>query len=131
MGSLVGHIGEETPTYEVLSKTSEYEIRRYGPRLEVCTSMEEGVDEGAPFRRLAGYIGVLSKPQNESKTAQKPETIAMTAPVVMKPKPEPIAMTGKNSSLTFQYVYNTYTCYIVYLQNIILLHIYMYIFKPL
>ena len=39
-------------------------------------------------RRLAGYIGVTSQPQNKSR-----ESIAMTAPVITIPKAESIAMT--------------------------------------
>ena len=78
-----------------------YEIRRYGTRYAIKAAFDNvppaagddtsanaknkknngGRDDGtrSPFMKLAGYIGVLSEPQNEGK-----EGIAMTAPVAMQ-----------------------------------------------
>ena len=83
MGSAIGKITEELPRHEVVAKTAAYEIRRYAPCVVVETSytsrrgMMEG-DQGGPFMRLAKFIGVMAKPENEAA-----EPIAMTAPVLM------------------------------------------------
>ncbi|TKY63399.1 Heme-binding protein [Spatholobus suberectus] len=82
MGSVFGKITVETPKYEVIKSTSEYEIRKYAPSVvaEVTydPSQFKGNKDGG-FTVLANYIGALGNPQNA-----KPEKIAMTAPVITK-----------------------------------------------
>ena len=94
MGMVFGIQREEEPSYTVLldrTSTSSgnvhtlpYEIRQYGTRYAIETAFENssggnGDETRSPFMKLAGYIGVLSDPQNESR-----EGIAMTAPVAMQ-----------------------------------------------
>lgn len=86
--SVFGHRTEETPSYQVLEKSQNFEIREYAPYLEATTKVQgsfEGSQKEA-FRILADYI--FGK--NE-KSAQ----ISMTAPVVMaEPNAEKISMTA-------------------------------------
>ena len=114
MGMVFGIQREEEPSYTVLldrtstsngySQTLPYEIRQYGTRFAIETAFEDSTGDNtgkeetrSPFMKLAGYIGVMSDPQNESK-----EGIVMTAPVAMqrgsdaneKNKGEKIAMTA-------------------------------------
>lgn len=83
MGSVFGKISEEVPKHEVIDKKAAYEIRRYAPCVVAETSysslkgMMEG-DQGGSFMKLAKFIGVMAKPQNETAAP-----IAMTAPVLM------------------------------------------------
>ena len=85
MGSVLGKVTEELPRHDVVKKAASgfYEIRRYAPAVVAETSyatkkgMFEG-DQGGSFMRLAKYIGVMAKPQNDTTTA-----ISMTAPVLM------------------------------------------------
>ena len=84
MGSIIGKITEELPKHEVLGKTAAYELRRYAPCVVAETSFASskgmfGGDQGGSFMRLAKFIGVMAKPQNEQA-----EPIAMTAPVLMQ-----------------------------------------------
>nr|KYP67703.1 hypothetical protein KK1_024055 [Cajanus cajan] len=92
MGLIFGKISVETPKYEVIKSTSEYEIRKYAPSVvaEVTydPSQFKGNKDGG-FTVLANYIGALGNPQNT-----KPEKIAMTAPVITKDSGEKIAMTA-------------------------------------
>ena len=72
----------ETPTYEVLRRIDEVEIRLY-PKLILATVSEAGVR--APFRILFEYIsGGNSGGSKISMTAPviTPERIDMTAPVI-------------------------------------------------
>lgn len=112
MGMVFGIQREEEPSYTVLlDRTSTstgnihtpYEIRQYGTRYAIEAAFEnsngDNQDETrSPFMKLAGYIVVMSDPQNEGK-----EGIAMTAPVAMQrernghdtaKKGEKIAMTA-------------------------------------
>ncbi|KAL3753708.1 hypothetical protein ACJRO7_001016 [Eucalyptus globulus] len=90
MGSVLGRISVETPKYQVLSSSAEYEIRHYAPavvaEVTYTPSQFDGSRDGG-FRVLADYIGALGNPKNA-----KPEKIAMTAPVITKS--EKIAMTA-------------------------------------
>ncbi|XP_014515896.1 heme-binding-like protein At3g10130, chloroplastic [Vigna radiata var. radiata] len=118
MGLVFGKISVETPKYEVIKSTSEYEIRKYAPCVvaEVTydpSQFKENKDGG--FMVLANYIGALGKPQNT-----KPEKIAMTAPVITMDSGgggEKIAMTApvvtkdgggedgkKNKIVTMQFI---------------------------
>ncbi|KAL9273529.1 Heme-binding-like protein [Drosera capensis] len=86
-----GKITVETPKYEVVKSTDEYEIRQYAPAVVAEVTFDEKKENG--FLVLANYIGALGKPQNA-----RPEKIAMTAPVVTKAAAaaaaEKIAMTA-------------------------------------
>jgi len=92
MGLVFGKITVETPKYEVLKSTPDYEIRKYPPHVvaEVTYDPSEmkGNKDGG-FTVLANYIGALGTPQNS-----KPEKIAMTAPVITRTQPEKIEMTA-------------------------------------
>jgi hypothetical protein len=105
MGSVVGIIREETPAYDVLKPlTHGAELRKYAPQVRALVEYTQpaGVrSTREPFMLLAGYIGVLSAPQNVKQAAaagapSAAEPIAMTAPVVMgnAAAAEPIAMTA-------------------------------------
>lgn len=77
----------EEPEFTVDSKSSHYEIRKYGPIVVAETKIEsdfEGAGNQA-FRILAGYIFGA----NKSKTK-----IAMTAPVSQEPTSKKIDMTA-------------------------------------
>lgn len=86
-----GKISVETPKFEVIQSSADYEIRKYPPAViaEVTydPSQFRGNRDGG-FSLLANYIGALGNPQNS-----KPEKIEMTAPVVTK-YGEKIAMTA-------------------------------------
>lgn len=94
MGSILGKIQVETPNYQVIKSTSEYEIRKY-PSCVVAEvtydpSEMKGNNKDGGFSILANYIGVMGTPQNA-----RPEKIAMTAPVITKDSAhEKIAMTA-------------------------------------
>ncbi|KAI5561184.1 hypothetical protein BDE02_16G097800 [Populus trichocarpa] len=94
MGMVLGRITVETPEYEVIQSSNDYEIRKYAPSVlaEVTydPSQFDGKKDGG-FMVLANYIGALGNPQNT-----KPEKIAMTAPVITKTGggSEKIAMTA-------------------------------------
>ncbi|XP_028785214.1 uncharacterized protein LOC114741126 [Neltuma alba] len=82
MGMVFGKIGVETPNYEVIKSTTDYEIRKYPPSVVAEVTYEPSQFKGnkdGGFTVLANYIGALGNPQNT-----KPEKIAMTAPVITK-----------------------------------------------
>lgn len=92
MGLVFGRITVETPKFEVIQSSTDYEIRKYAPSVlaEVTydPSQYKGNKDGG-FMVLANYIGAVGNPQNT-----KPEKIAMTAPVITKSSSEKIAMTA-------------------------------------
>lgn len=101
MGSVLGKITEELPRHEVLRRAAAYEIRRYHPCVVAETTYESrkgmfGGDQGGPFMRLARFIGVTAKPQNESA-----EPIAMTAPVLMSGGTNDDAHDGSTYTMAF------------------------------
>ncbi|KAG9453264.1 hypothetical protein H6P81_006168 [Aristolochia fimbriata] len=111
MGTVFGKIGVETPKFELLQTSPDYEIRKYSPSIvaEVTYDPAElrGNRDGG-FTILANYIGALGNPQN-----RKPEKIAMTAPVITRTggvkAGEKIAMTGPvitkiSDAVTMQFV---------------------------
>lgn len=77
----------EEPAYTVKSKTSDYEVRAYGPIVVAETKVESDFESAGnqAFRILAGYIFGA----NKSKTK-----IAMTAPVSQAAASEKIEMTA-------------------------------------
>ncbi|GAB4833923.1 hypothetical protein Ancab_032170 [Ancistrocladus abbreviatus] len=92
MGLVFGKITVETPKYEVIQSTNDYEIRKYPPAVVAEVTYDPSQmkgDKDGGFSILANYIGALGNPQN-SKT----EKVAMTAPVVTKDMAENIAMTA-------------------------------------
>ncbi|CAL0306313.1 unnamed protein product [Lupinus luteus] len=113
MGMVLGKISVETPKYEVIKSTNEYEIRKYPPSVLAEVTYEPSEFNGnkdGGFRVLANYIGALGNPQNT-----KPEKIAMTAPVITKDTGEKIAMTApvvtkadseenENKKVTMQFI---------------------------
>lgn len=82
----------EEPEYKVESKTTNYEIRIYGPIVVAETRIESDFENAGnqAFRILAGYIFG----DNKSKTK-----IAMTAPVNQEIASEKIAMTAPVTQL--------------------------------
>ncbi|XP_065851933.1 uncharacterized protein [Euphorbia lathyris] len=90
MGLILGKISVETPKYELVKSTTEYEIRKYSPSVAAEFTYDPSqMKEKDGFMVLANYIGVLGNPQNT-----KTEQIAMTAPVMTKKGGEKIAMTA-------------------------------------
>lgn len=106
---IFGKIPVETPKYETIKTTDEYEIRNYPPRVvaQVTYDQSEVKDkDGYGFDILANYIGAFGNPKNVKNTA--PEQIAMTAPVITK---ETIAMTapvvtkeGEGKTMTMEFM---------------------------
>jgi hypothetical protein len=75
MGIVFGVTGTKGPVYEVLAKTSSYEIRNYNQGFLTAEIPMTSDNEG--FSALAKYIGVFGKPEN---TISQP--MAMTHPVI-------------------------------------------------
>ncbi|CAK8574932.1 unnamed protein product [Lathyrus sativus] len=108
MGMVFGKIGVETPKYEVIKTTQDYEVRKYAPSVAAEVTYDPSQFKGnkdGGFMILANYIGALGNPQNT-----KPEKIAMTAPVITKDSAEKIAMTApvvtneRNKMVTMQFI---------------------------
>lgn len=95
MGTIFGKISVETPKFEVLHTSPDYEIRKYSPTIVAQVTYDPaqlGGNRDGGFSILANYIGALGQPQNK-----KPEKIAMTAPVITQSPEsaaEKIAMTA-------------------------------------
>ncbi|KAL4338052.1 hypothetical protein S83_039338 [Arachis hypogaea] len=82
MGLIFGKIAVETPKYEVVKSTQDYEIRKYAPSVVAQVTYDPSLpqfkgNKDGGFMVLANYIGALGNPQNT-----EPEKIAMTAPVI-------------------------------------------------
>lgn len=90
MGLILGKISVETPKYELIQSTADYEIRKYEPSVVAEVTYDptqfRGNRDGG-FTVLAKYIGAIGQPQNI-----KSEKVAMTAPVITKS--EKISMTA-------------------------------------
>ncbi|XP_022767641.1 heme-binding-like protein At3g10130, chloroplastic [Durio zibethinus] len=111
MGLILGKITVETPKYEVVHSSADYEIRKYPPSVVAEVTYDPSQfkgDKDGGFSVLANYIGALGNPQNA-----KPEKIAMTAPVITKSpgsESEKIAMTapvvtkGDKNMVTMQFL---------------------------
>ncbi|KAL3640706.1 hypothetical protein CASFOL_015674 [Castilleja foliolosa] len=99
MGLILGKIKVETPKYELVTATNDYEIRKYQPSVVAEVTYDPvrfNSDKDGGFKILANYIGVFGKPQNIktdkiemtvpiiTKTVSSSEQIAMTVPVVTK-----------------------------------------------
>ena len=81
----------EEPSYTVIEKSGDFELRAYGPMIvaETQVSGPMGDASSAGFRLIADYIF-----GNNTSRAGGNEKISMTAPVTMKPKSEKISMTA-------------------------------------
>ncbi|GFY82283.1 SOUL heme-binding family protein [Actinidia rufa] len=93
MGMVFGKICVETPKFELIRSTEDYEIRKYSPSVIAEITYDPAQfngDKDGGFKILANYIGVLGNPQNTT-----PEKIAMTAPVITRSAPEKIPMTRR------------------------------------
>jgi len=100
MGMIMGIIREEMPEFKNHGTIVGMQCREYEPYWVAKTSSDCWPDaksekefQGEAFRTLAKYIGVFTKPANQSQEHGNEEAIAMTAPVVMTPS-EKIAMTA-------------------------------------
>ncbi|PSS34615.1 Heme-binding-like protein [Actinidia chinensis var. chinensis] len=92
MGMVFGKICVETPKFELIRSTEDYEIRKYSPSVIAEITYDPAQfngDKDGGFKILANYIGVLGNPQNTT-----PEKIAMTTPVITRSAPEKIPMTA-------------------------------------
>uniref|UniRef100_A0A061R8Y8 Heme-binding-like protein chloroplastic-like n=1 Tax=Tetraselmis sp. GSL018 TaxID=582737 RepID=A0A061R8Y8_9CHLO len=89
MGQIFGKIDVEVPKHEVLPKpegaTGKYDLRKYPSQVAAETAYDTGKGDRDSFMRLAKYIGVFGKPENEQKDGEGGSKIAMTAPVVSQP----------------------------------------------
>ncbi len=85
--SVFGGKAAEEPSYEVVSREGEIEIREYAGYAIAETTVEAPFDEATStgFRRLFGYISGENGADTE---------IAMTAPVLTTPDSREIAMTA-------------------------------------
>ena len=92
-----GAMAIEEPSFEVIEKSGDIEIRQYRPFIVAETLVEGDMDaaSGAGFRLIADYI--FGNNQSRVASADKSsEKIAMTAPVTIQPatRSEKIAMTA-------------------------------------
>jgi len=81
----------EEPSYEVIEKSGDFELRTYSPMIVAETQVAGPMDDAssAGFRLLADYIF-----GNNTSHAGSNEKISMTAPVTMEPRSEKISMTA-------------------------------------
>ena len=113
MGMIFGKVDVERAAFESVVKTDAYEVRRYAPAVAVQVTMRSEAENNKAFGRLARYIGVFGRPENEAGGAA-PAKVAMTAPVVnvrAKAATEKVAMTapvvnveGKGGEETMQFI---------------------------
>ena len=96
LGLLLGGnaMATEEPKFEVLSKDSAIELRRYAPFIVAETWVDGDMSEASNkgFRAIAGYIFG----DNKAAGNTEPAKIAMTAPVTLEPAApsQKIAMTA-------------------------------------
>jgi SOUL heme-binding protein len=92
MGVVFGKINEETPAHSVLMTGDGYEVRSYPPQVAAIyvpstdTEMSHKSPremQGTGFRALASYYGILSSPAQIPAKGKTPESISMTAPVLI------------------------------------------------
>jgi len=95
MGVAFGRSGTPVPVHTLVGRYAmggtEYEVRRYAPRVVAEAPRQQGENTG--FRTLAQYIGVSGTPQNSAATAlgmtapvtNRPVALGMTAPVTNRP----------------------------------------------
>ena len=80
----------EEPSYTVIEKSGDLELRSYGPMIVAETQVSGPMDDAssAGFRLIADYIF-----GNNTSRVGGNEKISMTAPVTMQPQSEKISMT--------------------------------------
>ncbi|CAH1418598.1 unnamed protein product [Lactuca virosa] len=105
MGMVFGKLRVETPKFEVVKSTADYEIRQYPPSVVAEITYDPTQfkgDKDAGFSILAKYIGVFGNPQNT-----KPEKIAMTSSVITKAEKigmtSPVMTKGNVGRVTMQF----------------------------
>jgi phosphatidate phosphatase PAH1 len=81
----------EEPSYEVIKKSENFEIRQYQNQLIAEVTVEGSMSEASSkgFKLVADFIF-----GNNQKQAKQSEKIAMTAPVIIEAQSEKIAMTA-------------------------------------
>lgn len=82
----------EEPSFKVIVKSGNFELRQYAPMLVAETLVDGDMDDAGStgFRRIADYIFGNNQVQTSTGSAK----IAMTAPVTMEPQSQKIAMTA-------------------------------------
>jgi len=82
----------EEPSFKVIAKSGNFELRQYAPMLVAETLVDGDMDDAGSigFRRIADYIFGNNQVQAGTSSAK----IAMTAPVTMEPQSQKIAMTA-------------------------------------
>ncbi len=81
----------EEPSYQLIEKSGEFELRAYEPMIVAETLVPGPMDDAssAGFRLIADYIF-----GNNTLRSGGNEKISMTAPVTMEPRSEKISMTA-------------------------------------
>ena len=82
----------EEPSFKVIAKSGNFELRQYAPMLVAETLVDGDMDDAGStgFRRIADYIFG----NNQVQAGTGSTKIAMTAPVTMVPQSQKIAMTA-------------------------------------
>jgi hypothetical protein len=82
----------EEPSFKVIAKSGNFELRQYAPMLVAETLVDGDMDDAgsAGFRKIADYIFG----NNQVQAGTSSTKIAMTAPVTMEPQSQKIAMTA-------------------------------------
>ena len=82
----------EEPSFKVIAKSGNFELRQYAPMLVAETLVDGDMDDASStgFRRIADYIFG----NNQVQAGTSSTKIAMTAPVTMEPQSQKIAMTA-------------------------------------
>ncbi|XP_028054130.1 uncharacterized protein LOC114258365 [Camellia sinensis] len=92
MGLVFGKIDVETPKFELIKSTNDYEIHKYSPSVIAEVTYDpthfKGNKDGG-FMISVNYIGIVGNPQNSTL-----EKITMAAPVITQSSPEKIPMTA-------------------------------------
>jgi hypothetical protein len=82
----------EEPSFKVIAKSGNFELRQYAPMLVAETLVDGDMDDAGStgFRKIADYIFG----NNQVQAGTSSTKIAMTAPVTMEPQSQKIAMTA-------------------------------------
>ena len=73
----------EEPSWELIEKLDQVELRRYAPSIQAVTELDSSAGTSAGFRRLAGYIfGGNESGQSIAMTAPVQETLGQQRPVM-------------------------------------------------
>jgi hypothetical protein len=82
----------EEPSFKVIAKSGNFELRQYAPMLVAETLVDGDMDDASStgFRKIADYIFG----NNQVQAGTSSTKIAMTAPVTMEPQSQKIAMTA-------------------------------------